>query len=53
MKNPFKAMSGYVANNGNGMRDCWPTGVFIAKTFLVATAPVVGVAALFQKGKQK
>jgi hypothetical protein len=51
MKNPFRAMTAYVTENGNSMRDCWPPGVAIAKVFLVATAPVVGVAALFQKEK--
>jgi hypothetical protein len=51
MKNPIKAMGDYVTNNGNSMRDCWPPGAAIAKVFLVATSPVVGVAALFQKQK--
>lgn len=49
MKNPFKAMADYVNNNGNSMQDCWPEGTAIAKVCLIATAPVVGIAALFQK----
>lgn len=52
MKNPFKAMTAYVVNNGNSMRDCFPPGVFIQKTFLVVTSPIAGIAALFQKSKE-
>lgn len=49
MKNPFKATAAFVAGAGSSLDDVGAS--WIAKPFAIIAAPVVFIAALFQKEK--
>jgi hypothetical protein len=57
VKNPFKAMKTWtstpIGEVGGGIYDVSPPLAYFAKGMSFATAPIVGIAALFQKSDPK